>query len=193
MSILALWMFIGLPLTVIGGIGGKRMGNFQAPIQPKNFPMQLPQTTWHKHIIFKMVIGGFLPFSSIYIELYYIFNTIWAYGTYQFWGILILVFIILILVTSSVSITFTYFQISAEDYRWWWHSFLIGSSTGIYIYLFSIYYYFFRASMSGFLQATFYFGYMAVICYYFGIMLGSVSFYSSLIFMKRIYKDLHTE
>jgi len=93
LSILAMWIFIGLPLTVIGGITGKRSSkDFDAPVPPKNFPMQLPAIPYHRSLAVKMIVGGFLPFSSIYIELYYIFNNIWGFGTYQFWGILVLVF-----------------------------------------------------------------------------------------------------
>jgi len=80
-----------------------------------------------------------------------------------------------------------------EDYRWWWHSFLSGGSIGFFIFGYSIFYYSYRSKMTGFLQASFYFGYQGFICYFFFLMLGSVGFFSAYIFVKRIYKNLHAD
>lgn len=41
--------------------------------------------------------------------------------------------------------------------------------------------------MSGFLQKSFYFGYMAVVSFAFFLMLGSSGFYLSMVFIKYIY------
>ena len=56
------------------------------------------------------------------MELYYIFSTLWGREQYTLYGILLVVFLILLSVTASISIALTYFQLSAEDYRWWWRS-----------------------------------------------------------------------
>ena len=76
--------------------------------------------------IVQALVGGFLPFSAIYIELFYIYETMWGYNSYALYGVLFLVFIILITVTASVTVTLTYFQLAAEDHQWWWRSFLTG-------------------------------------------------------------------
>lgn len=67
-------------------------------------------------------MGGFLPFTAISVELYYVFLTLWGRHLYTLYGILSCVFVILLIVTACVSITMTYFQLSMEDYRWWWPS-----------------------------------------------------------------------
>ncbi|CAH1431160.1 unnamed protein product [Lactuca virosa] len=59
------------------------------------------------------------------------------------------------------SVALTYFQLAVEDHQWWWRSFLCGGSTGLYIYVYCIYYYFERSDMNGFMQISFFFGYMA--------------------------------
>jgi transmembrane 9 superfamily protein 1 len=69
-----------------------------------------------------MGIAGFLAFSSISVELYYIFATMWGREHYTLYGVLLLVFFILLAVTACISVTLTYFQLSSEDYRWWWRS-----------------------------------------------------------------------
>jgi hypothetical protein len=67
---------------------------------------------------------------------------------------------------------------------------LIVSSTGFFIYAYSVFYFVYRSPMSGWLQATFFFGRMLVVCYFFWIMLGAVGFYSSLLFVRQIYRNL---
>ena len=42
--------------------------------------------------------------------------------------------------------------------------------------------------MSGFMQGTFFFGYMAIVCFGFFLMLGTVGWRASLMFVRHIYK-----
>ena len=52
-------------------------------------------------------------------------------------------------------------------------SFLCGGSTGLYVFGYCIYYYYALTNMSGLLQTSFFFGYMACICYSIFLMLGT--------------------
>ena len=60
--------------------------------------------------------------SAISVELYYIFATLWGREQYTLYGILFVVYAILLSVTACISVALTYFQLSVEDYRWWWRS-----------------------------------------------------------------------
>jgi len=192
--VLAIWALVGFPLTVFGGITGKHVaGPFYAPCRTKNFSRVIPPVPWYRQAPVQMIMAGFLPFSAIYIELYYIYASVWGHSSYTLYGILSLVFILLLLVTACITIALTYFQLSMEDHRWWWRSFFSGGSTGLFIYAYSFFYYYYRSRMTGPLQACFYFGYMMVLCYYFFIMLGTVGFYSSLVFVRHIYDHLKIE
>lgn len=53
-------------------------------------------------------------------------------------------------------------QLCAEDYRWWWRSFMTSGSTALYVFLYSIVY-FSRLESNMFVTYLLYFGYMAVI------------------------------
>jgi len=70
----------------------------------------------------QMCMAGFLPFSAIYIELYYIFASVWGHKIYTIYSILFIVFLILIVVTAFITIALTYFQLAIEDHEWWWRS-----------------------------------------------------------------------
>jgi len=192
--VLSIVLFVGFPLSILGGITGKRVsGAFEAPCRTKNFPREIPPIPWYRSLPFQMVMSGFLPFSAIYIELFYIFSSVWGHSTYQLWGILFLVAVILLVVTACITVALTYFQLSMEDHRWWWNSFFTGGSTGIFIFIYSIFYYTYRSKMTGYLQISFYFPYMFLVCYFFFIALGTVGWYTSLVFIRRIYGGLKTD
>ncbi|XP_064416458.1 transmembrane 9 superfamily member 1 [Latimeria chalumnae] len=189
--LLTVWLSVGFPLTVIGGIFGKNSaGSFDAPCRTKNIAREIPRQPWYKSALVHMTIGGFLPFSAISVELYYIFATVWGREQYTLYGILFIVFAILLSVSGCISIALTYFQLSGEDYRWWWRSVFSTGSTGAFIFLYSVFYYHKRSSMSGMVQTVEFFGYSFLTAYVFFLMLGTVSFFSSLKFIRYIYVNL---
>jgi len=194
LEVTTIWALVGFPLTVLGGIAGKRLsGVFDAPCRTKNFPREIPAIPWYRTLPFQMLMAGFLPFSAIYIELFYIYSSVWGHTFYTLYGILCLVFVILNIVTACITVALTYFQLSMEDHRWWWTAFINGGSTGIFIYIYSIFYYMYYSHMTGLLQGSFYFTYMLIVCYFFFILLGTVGFFSALIFVRRIYRNLHSD
>ncbi|XP_072042400.1 transmembrane 9 superfamily member 1-like [Amphiura filiformis] len=189
--LLMIWLLIGYPLTVIGGILGKNMAEtFDAPCRTKNIAREIPVVPWYRSGFMHCIIGGFLPFSAISVELYYIFATLWGREQYTLYGILFVVYGILLSVTACISIALTYFQLSNEDYRWWWRSIFSAGSTGFFVFLYAIFYYYKRSSMSGALQTMEFFGYTMLACYVFFLMLGTVSFFASLKFIRYIYVNL---
>lgn len=189
--LMLVWLIVGFPLTVLGGIFGKNWAvSFDAPCRTKNIPREIPSVPWYRSTVVHMVVGGFLPFSAISVELYYIFATLWGREQYTLYGILMIVFIILLSVTASISIALTYFQLSSEDYRWWWRSVVSAGSTGIFVFFYATFYYNKRSNMSGLLQGVQFFGYTILACYIFFLMLGTVSFFASLTFIRYIYQSL---
>ncbi|KAK1575298.1 hypothetical protein Q3G72_004283 [Acer saccharum] len=192
--IFLIWTLVTSPLLVLGGIAGKNSkAEFQAPCRTTKYPREIPPLPWYRRTVPQMAMAGFLPFSAIYIELYYIFASVWGHRIYTIYSILFIVFLILLIVTAFITVALTYFQLAAEDHEWWWRSFLCGGSTGLFIYAYCLYYYHARSDMSGFMQTSFFFGYMACICYGFFLMLGTVGFRASLFFVRHIYRSIKCE
>jgi transmembrane 9 superfamily protein 3 len=104
-----------------------------------------------------------------------------------------LVFLILIVVTICVTIVSTYVLLNAEDYRWYWTSFFSGGSTAAYVYLYAIYYFFTKTRMSGMMQTTYYFGYMGMFCFGLFILTGTIGFWGTNIFIRRIYQYIKSD
>eukprot|EP00877_Chromochloris_zofingiensis_P003452 jgi/Chrzof1/13107/Cz07g20050.t1 len=192
--IIVIWALVTFPLTVLGGIAGKNTkAEYNPPCRTTKFPREVPPLPWYRQTPSQMMMAGFLPFSAIYIELYYIFASIWGHKVYTIYSILFIVFIILIIVTAFITVALTYFQLAVEDHRWWWRSFLCGGSTGLFVLGYCLFYYHFRSDMDGFMQASFFFGYNAIVCYAFFLMLGAVGFFASHVFVRHIYKAIKCE
>lgn len=111
----------------------------------------------------------------------------WGHKTYVVWPVLAIVFALLVLVTSFATVAQTYLQLQSEDHRWWWRAFLCGGSTAFYVLAYAAFYFFFRSSFSGLMQASFYFGNTATAAYGLFLLLGTVGFRSSELFVRRIY------
>ncbi|PWA78497.1 nonaspanin (TM9SF) [Artemisia annua] len=183
-----LLIFLALPLLLLGGYVGKNTASdFHAPCRTSKCPKEIPRLRWYRGLLPQMALAGILPLSVVYVQLYYIFATVWGHRVYTLYTIMFVVFIFLLITTALVSVALTYFQLAAEDHQWWWRSFFCGGSTGLYIYGYGIYYYFCRTDMTGFMQTSFFFGYMACVCYGIFLVLGSVGFRASLLLVHYLY------
>ncbi|KAG5600291.1 hypothetical protein H5410_031661 [Solanum commersonii] len=192
--ILLLWVLLALPSLVLGAISVKRIrSEFQAPCHTTKCPREVPPQCWYRRVITQMAMAGLLPFAVINIQLYYIFASVWGHRIYTVYSILFVVFILLLITTALVSIVMTYIQLTAEDHEWWWRSFLFGGSTGLYVFGYSIYYYLLRSDMNGFMQTSFFFGYMACVSYGVFLMLGTVGFHACLLFVRLLYGCIKCE
>ena len=189
-TMICLYAFLCLPLTLFGGILAKQYASkdLEAPTRTTKVAREIPSEIpfYASRPVF-LAVAGFLPFTAIYVELHYIFTSMWGHHIYTMFGVLFCAFSLLVIVTSCITVSLIYFQLSREDHRWWWSALLNGGMTGIFIYIYSFYFYFFNSGMSGFLQASFYFGYMTIICFAVFLMLGSGGFRLSLLFVKYIY------
>lgn len=196
LTVSALFIFISVPLTVFGGSFAKSYvsDDFNAPTRTTKVAREIPtEMPFYRGRSFQVVVAGFLPFSAIYIELHYIFASMWGHHIYTLFGILFLAFVLLIIVTSFITVALLYFQLAREDHRWWWTTYINGGMTGLFIYAYSFYFYFQRSDMSGLLQASFFFGYMLIVSYGFFLMLGSAAFQFSLVFVKYIYSRIKSD
>ncbi|XP_023323910.1 transmembrane 9 superfamily member 3 [Eurytemora carolleeae] len=181
-------IFVILPLNLVGTVLGRNLaGNPDFPCRVNAVPRPIPEKKWFMEPLVIILLGGILPFGSIFIEMYFIFTSFWAYKIYYVYGFMLLVFLILLTVTVCVTIVCTYFLLNAEDYRWQWTSFLAAASTSGYVYFYSFYYFFFKTKMYGLFQTAFYFGYMAMFSLGLGLVCGTVGYLGSSLFVWKIY------
>jgi len=193
-SMMFIWLLVACPLLVVGTFVGRSTtvtGDF--PVRVNNMHRPIPDNNWYSKPSTLALLSGILPFGSIFIEMYFVFTSFWNYKFYYVYGFMFLVYCILLIVTIFVTIVSTYFLLNAEDYRWQWTSFASGGSTALYVFLYSMYYFMTRTRMSGLLQTSFYFGYMALFCMALFVMTGTVGYLGSNWFVRKIYTVIKSD
>ncbi|KAI3738612.1 hypothetical protein L2E82_28649 [Cichorium intybus] len=192
-AIIFAYIIIAIPLLAIGGILGFRFrSNFQAPSATKISPREIPLLTWYRKTHGQMLISGLLPFSAIVLELHNLYATIWSYKILTLPSILFITFVILVVLVTLLSVGMTYIQLTVEDHQWWWRSMWRGGSVAMFMFGYCVYYYS-KSNMKGFMQSMFFFGYNLLFCYAFFMMLATISFWSSWIFVQHIYNAVKSE
>ncbi|KAI8622307.1 hypothetical protein BC830DRAFT_1090255 [Chytriomyces sp. MP71] len=191
MAVFSIWLLCVLPMSLLGVVLGRNYAGLPDAVCRINpIPRPIPESAWYAEPASVVALSGLLPFGAIFIEMYYIFTSFWAYRAYYVFGFMMLVFVILVIVTSCVSVVATYFLLNSENHRWNWIILFSGGSTAGYIFLYSIYYYFARTKMHGLFQTTWYFGYTLLMCFGVFLILGFVSHYSARRFIRVIYKNI---
>ncbi len=64
-----------------------------------------------------MLIGGLLPFGTVFVELFFILSSMWLDQYYYVFGFLLLVFVLLAVTCAEISIVLVYFQLCAENHK----------------------------------------------------------------------------
>jgi len=108
-------------------------------------------------------------------------------------GFLFLVFIILLITCSEATVLLCYFHLCAEDYHWWWRSFLTSGSSGLYLFVYSIVYMSTKMVMTRGVSILLYVGYMLIMAYAFFMLTGAIGFVACYLFVKAIYGAVKVE
>lgn len=213
-ALLALWFCVSVPLTFIGAYFGfrKRVSKqlmfrsqlkhewkltihpliilFQAlehPVRTNQIPRQIPDQSVYTQPIPGIIMGGVLPFGCIFIQLFFILNSIWSSQMYYMFGFLFLVFIILVITCSETTVLLCYFHLCAEDYHWWWRSFLTSGCTAIYLFVYCCHYFATKLSIEDAASTFLYFGYTLIMVFLFFLLTGTIGFMACFWFIRKIY------
>jgi transmembrane 9 superfamily protein 2/4 len=190
-AIILLWLCIQLPLVYAGSwYGFHRSGGWEHPTKTTVLPRQIPTTIpWYIRAPQSILLAGLIPFAVIFIELLFVFQSLWQdkSGYYYVFGFLSLISIILTLVIAEITIVTIYLQLCAEDYRWWWSSFCVGGGSSVWVFAYCVWFYLFKLDIQGWVSAMLFFGYSALGCAVFGLATGTVGWVVAFGFVRRIY------
>ncbi|XP_031555526.1 transmembrane 9 superfamily member 2-like [Actinia tenebrosa] len=187
LALLALWFGISVPLTFLGAYLGFKKLPIEQPVRTNQIPRQIPDQSIYTRALPGIIMGGVLPFGCIFIQLFFILNSIWSHQIYYMFGFLFLVCLILVLTVSETAVLLCYFHLCAEDYHWWWRSFLTGGCTAVYFFLYSIHFFYSKLTISGTANTFLYFGYTLIMVWIFFLFTGTVGFFSCFFFIRKIY------
>lgn len=200
-----LFLIIQCPLGVVGGYHGNRRQfdrkstflktsllsptkeSFEDLIKAKPSPKKVPLML---NPLISIVIFGLIPFGVVYVELLFIFNSVWLEKTtfYYMYSFLFVTTLMLIVIIVESTIIAVYISLAVyHNPHWQWLSFRIGSSIGWFIFGYSIYYFIFYLSVHDFVSSLLFFGYMALACIAVGLGCGAVGLLTGLIFINVIF------
>ncbi|KAK9458954.1 uncharacterized protein V1516DRAFT_681624 [Lipomyces oligophaga] len=195
LALICMWLFILVPLVIMGGWFGFRTQTLEPPLRAKQIPRQIPVQPWYMTDKYAILIGGFIPFAVILIEVVFLMKSVWQdkTGFYYLYGFIALTFFLLMVTVVEISIVSSYFQLCSENYHWWWRSFFIGTGPAFWVFLYSVWYYIFRLTISGFVSGLLFFSYSLIGCIVFGLCTGTVSFLAAFLFVSTIYRAVKTD
>ncbi|CAK7270530.1 Transmembrane 9 super member 2 [Sporothrix epigloea] len=191
--IIGIWFFISVPLSFAGSWIGFRSPAIASPVHVNQIPRQIPPTTTYLKPIPSMLLVGVLPFGAIFVELYFIMNSIWFSKIYYMFGFLFLCYGLMIITCAAVTVLMVYFLLCAENYHWQWRAFLAAGTTSLYIFGNAIIYWISKLSIGGLAGGVLYVGYSVLISFLFFILTGSIGFFSSWWFTRKIYASIKVD
>ncbi|XP_041111932.1 transmembrane 9 superfamily member 2-like isoform X1 [Polyodon spathula] len=186
-AVLAMWFGISVPLTFLGAYFGFKKRSIEHPVRTNQIPRQIPEQSFFTKPLPGIVMGGILPFGCIFIQLFFILNSIWSHQMYYMFGFLFLVFLILLITCSEATILLCYFHLCAEDYHWWWRSFLTSGFTAVYLFVYAVHYFFSKLQITGAASTILYFGYTMIMVLIFFLFTGTIGFFACFWFVNKIY------
>lgn len=185
-----LWIGISAPLVFMGSYVGFKKEAIEKPVKTNSLHRQIPRQSWYMNPISIVLIGGILPFSTVFVELSFSLTATWLNQFYWFFGFHLLVFIILIVTCAEISIMLCYLQLCREDYRWWWRSYITSGSVALYLFLYSISYFSKSLEMTKQIFVLLYIGYMLVDSYAFFVLTGTIGFFACFWVTRLIYSSV---
>ncbi|EFA75939.1 TM9 protein A [Heterostelium album PN500] len=190
LSLIAMWFGISVPLAFTGSYFAFKKPVPQDPVRTNQIPRQIPDQIWYMKPALSILMGAILPFGAVFIELYFILSAVWDNQLYYIFGFLFIVLIILVVTSAEITIVMCYFQLCAEDYHWWWRSFLTSGASALFMFLYFIYF-FKHLQITKFVSIMLYFGYSLIMASTFFVMTGAIGFYACHWFVRKIYSSIH--
>ncbi|CUG91294.1 endomembrane protein 70, putative [Bodo saltans] len=190
LMLFTLWFCCSLPLVIVGAAIGFKQEAITVPCKINLIPRIIPEGKWYLERWTVILASGTLPFGAAFIELVYILSSFWQGRVYYMFGFLAVVFFILFITCAEVAIVMIYLQLCYEDYNWWWRSFLLAASSGLHLFLYSIYYLIKVLTIRQPTSLILYVGYMFSVSTIFAIVTGTVGFLSAWFFIRKIYGSI---
>jgi transmembrane 9 superfamily protein 2/4 len=185
---------------------------FEAPTKTNQIPRQIPPAVGTLRPIPSLLLTGILPFGAIFVELYFIMNSLWTSKIYYMFGFLFLCYGLMVITTAATTILLVYFMLCAEDYRWSWRAFNGAGMTGFYVFVNALIFWATRVSFGGLTGAVLYVGYSALIGFLVFILtgelhslcvfviaslltnyIGTIGFFASWVFVRKIYSSIKVD
>lgn len=190
-AIVVIWFIISVPLSVAGSWLGFKHPALNPPTKINQIPRQIPPAAMSLKPLPSLLLTGILPFGAIFVELYFIMNSLWTSKIYYMFGFLFVCYGLMIITSACTTILLVYFLLCAEDYRWQWRAFVGAGMTGGYVFLNALGFWATRVSFGGITGAVLYVGYSALVSFLVFVLTGKSILFRSwfFIFADRCHQE----
>ncbi|KAF2005815.1 endosomal integral membrane protein [Amniculicola lignicola CBS 123094] len=188
-----IWFVISVPLSFAGSWIAFKQSVIEAPVRTNQIPRQIPPAGGYLRPLPSMALAGVLPFGAIFVELYFIMNSIWFSKVYYMFGFLFICFGLMIMTCAAVTVLMIYFLLCAENYHWQWRSFFTAGASAAYVFASALLYWAKDVSFSSWTSGVLYLGYSALLSLLFFILTGTIGFFASWLFTLKIYKSIKVD
>jgi len=186
LGIFLIWTCISAPLVFAGSFLGFKREVLSTPTRTNQIARVVPPQNIFGTYASSLFIGG-MPFSTICIEVYFLFGAIWMHQYYYLMGYLLGGALLLGLTCALLSTVLCYIRLCGENHRWWWLSFADGACVGAWLFVYSLWYLVSCLHLDGFMPIVVYLTYMTMVSFALALYCGSVGFLTSLWFTRTIY------
>jgi len=107
LALICIWFTISVPLSFGGSWVGFRAPIPEAPVRTNQIPRQIPPSQTYLRPIPSMLLAGILPFGAIFVELYFIMNSIWFHKVYYMFGFLFVCYGIMVSHPSLIDLIYS--------------------------------------------------------------------------------------
>uniref|UniRef100_A0A7S1YQJ7 Transmembrane 9 superfamily member n=1 Tax=Ditylum brightwellii TaxID=49249 RepID=A0A7S1YQJ7_9STRA len=190
----SLWCCVSIPLVFMGAFFGYKQESIEFPTNTSSVARQIPEpTNFLLNPKLCMIAAGLGPFAATYVELFFIMTSLWMDQFYYVFGFTLIVYFILIVTCAEMTILVLYWQLCAENHRWWWFTFFTAGSTSLYTMVYSIFW--FQGLQPSRMMITYmlYFGYMFLISYGILLLTGAIGVLSGLWFTRKIFGSIKVD
>lgn len=208
--LVALWFLISLPLSFAGSWLAFKAPELAPPVRTNQIPRQIPRAGGYLRPLPSMLLVGVLPFAAIFVELYFVMNSIWFSRVYYMFGFLFVCYGIMIMTSAAVTVLMVYFLLCAENYHWQWRAFCTAGASAAYVFAYAMWYWVRTLSFGSWTSGVLYLGYSALISVLFFVLtgefagaafgvsvadwvLGTIGFFASWLFVMKIYGSIKVD
>jgi transmembrane 9 superfamily protein 2/4 len=192
-GLFVLWMVISVPLTVLGASFAWHQDKIAFPTKTNDLAREIPVQRWYYTAPFTLFVPGLVPFMIVFMELRFIFSSIWLGYVYYVFGFLSITIVLWMYTVALTAICCCYYQLAYEDWRWWWRSFFVPSGSGVYVLLYCIYFYATALNVQSTAGTFLYFGYSILFVCAYVLVAGTIGVSACLLFTRKIYGSIRIE
>ena len=188
-----LWVGISIPLTMIGASFAFRQPAIEPAVKVGRLAREVPEQRVQHSAPFIWLIPPLAPLGCAMLELKFIYASVWQGMVYYVFGFLAIVFVVWCITVILTTLVTVYYMLCYENYHWWWSSVIIPGGLGLHLMLYSVYYFTSQTEIEGFTGTCIYFAVMWTVAAMYGMVAGTLGFFSSLVFARTIYSNIKVD